>query len=537
MRVIWTPALPFAALAALALLDCRTATSLRVAAFSEVDCAARARVALVVGRSSTELRDVSAVSTRCGPAGAPFQGAFDTGSVVLAPDDTDAPVLLQLMTRPDGESPDTCLDPAQASKCIIARRRVGFASREELYVPIELRFSCLGITCGPEETCRRGACVAAAVPEACATCNEDTLSGTSLPLGCGKLAGLEPGALWPMAGFCASRPGRSGRNGPTTPNVRFRFPLGDIASMSPAIAADGTIYAASNADVAFAIRPDGQERWRAQLDGNVNSSGFVVATDGTVHVGTSRGTVYALGASTGAVRWQRNLAVDIALPPAVAGDGALLFASAGDTPALLFALSPASGDVLWQSAALAGTGGPTVTSDGTIYAAGLSAQLQALRSSDGSVLRSTQTPRPTRTPVAADDRTIYVDDDDTLLAVKPDGTLAWTRPVGRGGAGLALAANGTIIVTSGKSLSAISPTGDVVWTRTDVPELTDSVVLGGDGTIYVGGTDAAMHAFAADGTPRWSVATGGTVFEPGAIGLDGTLYVVSTDGNLYAIGP
>ena len=51
------------------------------------------------------------------------------------------------------------------------------------------------------------------------------------------------------------------------------------------------------------------------------------------------------------------------------------------------------------------------------------------------------------------------------------------------------------------------------------------------------GLDIQPRFVAADGTPLWSYATGGTVSSSAAIGADGTVYTGSFDRKLYAFSP
>src|SRR2546421_10496236 len=74
--------------------------------------------------------------------------------------------------------------------------------------------------------------------------------------------------------------------------VLWTFPtFGQVVS-SPAIAPDGTIYLAGY--YLYALRPDGTNKWTAQVGANHSSP--AVAADGTVYVGSFLdGRLYALG--------------------------------------------------------------------------------------------------------------------------------------------------------------------------------------------------------------------------------------------------
>lgn len=76
---------------------------------------------------------------------------------------------------------------------------------------------------------------------------------------------------------------------------------------------------------------------------------------------------------------------------------------------------------------------------------------------------------------------------------------------------------------------------DSTWQAKTGDSVTGTPAVGSDGTIYVGSTDTSVYAFGADGTKKWSYATGNTIdtCSP-AIGADGTIYVGSNDGKMYA---
>jgi outer membrane protein assembly factor BamB len=56
------------------------------------------------------------------------------------------------------------------------------------------------------------------------------------------------------------------------------------------------------------------------------------------------------------------------------------------------------------------------------------------------------------------------------------------------------------------------------------------------GALVVGSQDDRVHAVAADGKRLWSVQLGGDVDSSVVVGPDGSLYVGSDDGMVYALG-
>ena len=523
---------------ALSSVRCRAPTTLRVSTLSEVDCAKRARVAIVVAHDVPGLQGVvpSAFSTSCTPAG---NAEFDTGSVVLTPaSGEDGTIALAVMTRPDGESPDSCLDATQTGQCIIARRQLRFTPHVELDVPIELRLSCLGVSCPPTQTCRKGQCVDATLSPTCSGCGEGELA-ISTAAACGDMGGLQQGAPWPMAGYCPTRAGRSGRLGPQTPNVRWKFKTGGIASASPAVSANGTIFIGGNDHQVYAVTSDGKELWHAGLPSNVNDTGFVIGRDGGVAVGCADGKVYAFGPD-GKPRWSTSIEVDAAWTPVAGGDGTIfLNGFAQPPPAPLFALG-SDGAVKWRKAGPFGVSAITIGLNGALYLGGADSALHALSAADGSERWSSPTTSTPVSPSVGSDGTIYVPDGASLYAFDPTtGARRWAAPLGAAAPGVAIGLEDTIIVApvDGKLL-AVRANGTTKWVFDSGTHWRQPAAIGSDGTAYIGGDDGALYAVSVDGVLRWKVQMGaaGINSQP-AIGGDGTLYILSNDSFLYAIGP
>jgi hypothetical protein len=152
----------------------------------------------------------------------------------------------------------------------------------------------------------------------------------------------------------------------------------------------------------------------------------------------------------------------------------------------------------------------------------------------------------------ADDGTVivsqggqFVGGENALISFAPDGTERWSLP-GAGTVWLAVGADGTVYAVEPGGhpangllgpgvLRAIAPDGRTRWTYSGRIAFADPII-GGDGTIYVGGTPlVALHP---DGTRAWRFPpVSGGALVPEAIGADGTLFA-GGGGAMFALaGP
>ncbi|MEZ5184790.1 MAG: PQQ-binding-like beta-propeller repeat protein [Candidatus Nanopelagicales bacterium] len=156
---------------------------------------------------------------------------------------------------------------------------------------------------------------------------------------------------------------------------------------SPNIGPDGVIYQGNTGGAAYAINPDGSQKWVHQADnavwtvpsmddsgttfwGSVDTRVFALNADGTqkwqrttlgyvtsspaldtqghLYVGSFDGSVYALDGETGSVIWDFKTGDHIYSSPAlVENDGELAQIIIGSTDGVLYSLNPA-GDLLWS---------------------------------------------------------------------------------------------------------------------------------------------------------------------------------------------
>ncbi|HQR80145.1 MAG TPA: PQQ-binding-like beta-propeller repeat protein [Actinomycetota bacterium] len=115
----------------------------------------------------------------------------------------------------------------------------------------------------------------------------------------------------------------------------------------PALDDSGVSYWGSVDLRIFALNPDGTQKWQRTTLGYVTSSP-ALGPDGTLYAGSFDGSMYALDSADGSVKWKLQTGDHIYSSPAlVEQDGALQQIIIGSTDGLLYSVNPA-GELLWS---------------------------------------------------------------------------------------------------------------------------------------------------------------------------------------------
>jgi outer membrane protein assembly factor BamB len=164
------------------------------------------------------------------------------------------------------------------------------------------------------------------------------------------------------------------------------------------------------------------------------------------------------------------------------------------------------------------------------------------------------------TPILAGDGTIYVGSADThFYAIAPSGQLRWRFRTGNIIDSAAVIGRydphlktSPITFGSGDEFlyhlrtdrRRLSRNRRIIWKYKATERCTEgqlvnwwegNVEIGLDGTLYAGNTGGCAYAIAPDGTPRWTYATGNSVWTDAARGDDGTTYWGSLDLAIHAV--
>ena len=158
----------------------------------------------------------------------------------------------------------------------------------------------------------------------------------------------------------------------------------------PAMDDSGVTYWGSVDLRLFALNPDGTQKWQRTTLGYVTSSP-ALDTTGTLYAGSFDGSLYALDSADGSVKWSFKTGDHIYASPAlVETDGQLQQIIIGSTDGLLYSLDP-DGNVLWtydtgapiRSSPVVGQapvgGGPPI-----VYVGAANGHMVAVNTNDGS---------------------------------------------------------------------------------------------------------------------------------------------------------
>ena len=272
---------------------------------------------------------------------------------------------------------------------------------------------------------------------------------------------------------------------------------------SPAISADGTVYAGSYDGHLYAISSAGTQKWTLAT-GVVANSAPAIGADGTIYVGSDDYRLYAINPG-GAKKWAFTTMSDVHSSPAIGADGTVYIGSG----------------------------------DNNLYAVGVAPPPRA-------PAKIPATTRPVWPMFHHDRAHTGRSEFDTRANT---GILRWTFAIGEMDEfdnikpSPSIGADGTVYIGSGDhNLYAVNPGGTLKW-KFAAAGVVGSPAIATDGTVYTVSGDAKLYAVKPDGTQKWVFVTGGGANGPifsradaPVIGADGTIFV-SGRQNFYASTP
>jgi len=323
---------------------------------------------------------------------------------------------------------------------------------------------------------------------------EEVLAELAMPPAMADIG--EPGAMPRSAnGFMgdAAHTGRSENRGPSTrPSPAWTYQTGARVFASPVVGHDGTVYVGSLDGQFVALNPDGSLKWRYSAGQKIYPSALVAGA--SVIFGTHQKELVSLSLQ-GQPRWKLPLH-----------------------------------DVVDASATLGPDGRVYVVANGA-YAVDLLGRLHWHKPTADHV-RSAPVIHPTGLVIIGTT-------EGSLMALRPDGSLAWEVALGGAIEGAAsVGDDGQIYTGTGRGeIVQLDQAGSVHWRFKTGNEVRATPAIARDGTIIVGSYDGNVYAISPSGALRWKVATGGRVRASARIDADGRIYVGSQDNFLYCIDP
>lgn len=323
------------------------------------------------------------------------------------------------------------------------------------------------------------------------------------------------------------------------------FVPGQYTLSAPALGAD-SLYIGGDRQLRRLAVSDGAVSWETPL--GALSHAFVPALgDGVVYAGArdmvgetllnsdDGGTVTALGAADGSVRWQ--IEAPVTGDPVLA-DGRVLVPTTGADGAGLLALG-AGGDERWRAGFGAGNAfaAPTLAGDlALVPVAGEDAgRVLAVDLADGEPVWRRETARVSAPAEVADGIAYVGAADGTLHALDlVDGAERWQRSFDRGVYTRPAVDGGVVYVAVGDTIRALDAAdGDEHW-RATASNVSRTGLAVTDGRVYVGGNEVVALE-TAGGEAAWRqqlVGVAGTFGAP--VVRDGVLYTgacVKREGN------
>ena len=287
------------------------------------------------------------------------------------------------------------------------------------------------------------------------------------------------------------------------------------------VAPDGTIYqCVRNAAInnVYAINPNGTQKWAVKLDAAIGAFP-ALSVDGILYCLTNKSTLYALDASSGAIKWQQSL--DGATGSAVAIDKAgNVYAG---TSAAIYAFKP-NKDQIWKLEEVNVTEQATFAlKEQVLYATLKGGGLVAVDMTNGTKKWTYPTTKgDAYFPIADKNGNIYFTEkgSQTVHAVNASGSKIWEKNVGNNlnYSGGALSTDGILYIgtQSGNKVLGLDITnGNIVFEETVGQQVMAAVTIGPDKRLYCGTIGSnnigSVKAFAVNktlATDSWSIRGG-----------------------------
>ncbi|MCP5527880.1 MAG: PQQ-binding-like beta-propeller repeat protein [Verrucomicrobiales bacterium] len=300
---------------------------------------------------------------------------------------------------------------------------------------------------------------------------------------------------------------------------------------SAAVDANGRAYVAAGRRL-YAFGPGLVIEWAIDLSADDLTGNLLIREDGVVMATTRGGQLFALR-PTGEAAWEPSIFGVWAA--ALGPDNGLILTGSGETA--LTAVS-ADGTVEWtHTDFFSSPCGPSLRGDGTAYVSGDWAV-----AATGEVLW-----HPRRNWAWADaaigvDGTFYYGqtapndrpiESASFVAVRPDGSIAWSYPSGSVVASAAILPSGRLVFgTLDGRMLCLEADGQRVWEYAVGAAVWSSPAVTADGLIWCGSDDGRFLVLDGAGNRVWEWDLGGPVSGSPAVDADGRVYITAKNVGL-----
>lgn len=349
---------------------------------------------------------------------------------------------------------------------------------------------------------------------------------------------------WPKYQGDVKNSGLGREVGAVTNTLRWQYPVAATGMMfgSPSIGEDGAVYVGANHSL-YAINPSGTERWTVPLNPTKPvQTTPVIGNGGYIYIGCGDNRIYAFD-NFGELKWasptESETEMMFSSPTISPGDGTIYV---GSTDNSVYALNPADGNVCW----IFPTDGdvyasPAIGDDGTIYVGSYDGKLYAINP-DGTEkwnFPTDSTGIPTSPAIGEDGSIYFWSFDRNMYALHPDGGLNWRVPIDAFFASSPVVTSDYLylgVMDDGGNVYSLNPAdGSVNWSFPTSDYASSWLSAGVAGTVYVGCSNGTVYALNPNESIKWQYSTGAVIESSPAIGND-IVYIIAEDGFVYAFG-
>lgn len=325
-------------------------------------------------------------------------------------------------------------------------------------------------------------------------------------------------------------------------DLNFGGLTGYVKTSNPVFSPDGkTMYIPTSTPAGHLFAIDvvsGEFKWVFAISQITYGGGALVAPDGTIYQCVRNATinnVYAINPN-GTQKWAVKLDAAIGAFPALSADGVLYCLTNKST---LYALDASSGAIKWQQSLDGATGSAVVIDKaGNVYA-GTSAAIYSFKSNKEQNWKLEEVNVTEQATFALKDQVLYATlKNGGLVAVDmTNGTKKWTYPTTKGDAYFPIAdKNGNVYFTEkgSQTVHAVNASGSKIWEKNVGNNLNYSGgALSTDGILYIGtqSNNKVLGLDITNGNIVFEETVGQQVMAAVSIGPDRRLYCRTIGSN------